>query len=218
LTPHFSRDWEEGRKRHVACRQRLAIKIAGLALTAAGAVFLLAAPILFRAAFLGKYSAGLAILPWTTACCAWTALATLSQTYLWCALKARLAMIALVVGLACNAGLGVVVLPVWGLPGLAFTTAVAHLVSLATLFGLLAAAGMPLDRGMWACALAPAALGTGGWGAAAVVALLIGLAATGRHIFTGEDRQHLRAGLQAVLPRWLGRLAPVTSPPTCSES
>ena len=47
----------------------------------------------------GRYDEGLAVMPWTLTYCVWYSLLLVAQNYLWCAEKARLGVLPLVVGL-----------------------------------------------------------------------------------------------------------------------
>ena len=65
----------------------------------------------------GSFPQGLAVLPWTLVCCTWFGLSLISQNYLLCAEKARLASVALACGLALNIPLNLLLLPRCGLEG-----------------------------------------------------------------------------------------------------
>ena len=73
-----------------AVADQLERTVAGLGLTAGGALILALGPFLFDTLFEGKYRGGLAVLPWTLMYCVWTGLTTVSATYIWCAERARL--------------------------------------------------------------------------------------------------------------------------------
>jgi O-antigen/teichoic acid export membrane protein len=192
LLPHLSHDWEAGRTTVVSARINLAIKLLGLAMFAASALVLLAAPLLFGVALEGKYAGGQQILPWTLAYCVWMALVPMAQMYLWCAERARLPAFALVAGLIVNVLLCRWLLPLYGLPGVAWATATANFVGLTLIYACNRLLGMHIDRGTWLVTLLPALLGFGPWvalAAAGVVALEI---ATGQRLLRREEKEQIR--------------------------
>jgi O-antigen/teichoic acid export membrane protein len=202
LMPYLSHDWEAGRRKQVAARMNLAVKLVALALLAAGVGVLLAAPLLFNIAFAGKYDGGLAALPWTLTYCVWFGVAIVAQNYLWCCERAKLCSAALLAGLLLNVGLNLVLVPRYGLMGAVWGTAAANLLALLLPFAFSRAAGMRFDRGAWALALAPAALGFGAWPAAVALAGLLAAALRGERLFNFEEKQQLRS----VARGYLGRL------------
>ncbi len=157
---------------------------------------MIGAPVLFQFGFQNKYTAGLAVLPWTLAYCSWFGMFAVAQNYLFCAERASLSCIALVIGLLINIGLNLLMLPVWGLHGAVWATAVANLCSLLLVYAFSAWAGMKIDRGTWLLSLTPLAVGAGLLPAIALV-LLVGLAiGCGNWLLDADEKQQLIAGLR----------------------
>jgi O-antigen/teichoic acid export membrane protein len=168
MTPHLSCDWEAGRRDVVSARLNLFLKLMVFSLTLAAVGVLLAAPLLFGVAFQGKFQGGQAVLPWTLTYCIWFAALLVAQNYLWCAEKARLGSVALLVGLGTNLVLNSVLLPRMGLHGAVLATSAANLLTLMLILGLNRRLGFRTDRGTWIAMAAPMALPLGPW-----VALLV---------------------------------------------
>ena len=158
IMPHLSKDWEAGQRQRVAENTRLSIKLVGLAMTGMGIGVLLFSPLLFDTILAGKYSDGLSVLPWTLSGCVWFAIYLVSQNYLWCAEKTRLATFPLAIGLLSNIGLNLVLLPMWGLLGAVVATAAATCICLLVILLLSQQVGMNLDFGTWIVFLAPISL------------------------------------------------------------
>jgi len=127
ITAHWSHDWEAGRRDRVRARLNLTLKLFGFGLAIAAVGILLAAPVLFRGVFQGKFAEGLAVLPWTLTYCVWFAAIIIAQTYLLCREKAYLSSIALFAGLVGNVGLNLLLLPRLGLLGAVLATTIANL-------------------------------------------------------------------------------------------
>jgi len=156
ITPHLSHDWEAGRRDRVAARLNLLIKLLCFSLSAAAVAILFASPLLFQVAFQGKFSAGLAVLPWTLTYCIWFGVLAVAQNYLWCAEKARLATVALLIGLVTNVALNLLLLPRLGLLGAVLATTAANLVALLLIAAFNHLLGFHMHRGAWlALALPP---------------------------------------------------------------
>ncbi len=191
ITPHLSCDWENGYRRRVSRRLNLFIKSLAFALTCAAVLILAAAPLLFGAAFRGKFDAGLAVLPWTLVYCIWFSVSMVAQNYLWCAEKAGLASWALLIGLCVNISLNAVLLPKMGLAGAVAATTIANAVVLLSVFRFAHLLGFQTDLGTWIILAAPVALGLGPWPALAVLGGLAVVATTSDRIFSPEERQLL---------------------------
>ncbi|MEX2559847.1 MAG: lipopolysaccharide biosynthesis protein, partial [Pirellulales bacterium] len=153
--PHLAHDWESGRRELVSRRLTVLIKLLSFVFTAASAAVLLAAPWLFEVALAGKYAGGLAVLPGTLIYATWAALAAATINYLWCAEKARLASLTLLVGLMINVSLNLVLLPRWGLSGVVAATAAGHLTVLVLLLYACRVNELELDFGVWLAAALP---------------------------------------------------------------
>ena len=172
ILPHLSRDWEAGSRQQVGRRINLGLKLLGLSLTAASAVLLLVAPLLFRLAFADKYQQGLNILAWTLLSGVWFGVAALAQMYLWCAERAGKACLATALGLAASVVLNLLLLPRLGLQGVALAAAAANLTILAAVLWFSCRLGLRVDRGVWLAMAAPAALCVSPAAALAVVAIV----------------------------------------------
>jgi len=193
LLPHISHDWEAGRRQQVSARMNLMLKLLGLLLFAGSIAILLAGPILFNVAFKGKFHGGLEILPWTLTYCSWFGLATMAQMYLWCAERAQLSCLALLIGLITNVVLNLILLPRFGLPGAVWATAVANFTALALILRFNAWLGMKIERSLLVVSLLPLSLGLGSWAALTVFAATIcGIVGTDR-ILSHDEKQRLTA-------------------------
>jgi O-antigen/teichoic acid export membrane protein len=113
-------------------------------------------------------------MPWTLTYCVWYSLLLVAQNYVWCAERAKLAVIPLAAGLCINVAIDLALIPTWGLLGAVVATTVATAVALAMLYWVNHRAGMRLERGMILLSIAPAALCGGVWCGTAAV-LLVGV-------------------------------------------
>jgi O-antigen/teichoic acid export membrane protein len=208
-TPHFSCDWEAGRRARVCAQMNLLLKVLAVALTAGAVVMLAGAPLLFQIAFRGKYAGGLAVMPWTLIYCTWFGLAIVAQVYLWCAERAGLVGAALAIGLAVNVALNLLLLPRLGLLGAVLATAAANFVALVLVVAFSRRWGFRVDLGTWIALLLPVVVCLGPWIAAmALVAVAAQVAVSDRFLSRDEKRvlaagiaQHL-AKLAAAWRRW----------------
>jgi O-antigen/teichoic acid export membrane protein len=201
LLPHLSHDWEAGRRRQVAARMNLVLKLLGLAGLAVGVVVLLAAPLLFDVAWEGKYAAGQAVLPWTMAYCLWIGLGLIAHNYLWCAERAGWGTLAVLIGLAANVTLNGLLAPRYGLTGVVVGTAAANLLVLLLTYAFAWRWGLRPDAGTWLVTALPLSLIAGPLVAAGLLALIGAAAAFGNTVLHAEEKQQVRAGLAAVLAR-----------------
>ncbi len=191
IMPHLSSDWEAGRRDRVCRRLNLFLKLLGFALTAGAVVVLFAAPLLFGVAFRGKFSDGLAVLPWTLTYCTWSGLTMVAHSYLWCAEKARLSSLALLIGLAVNVCLNLLLLPRMGLLGAVLATATANLVVLVLICTFNHMLGFHLDRGTRVMLALPVAICLGPWLAAAVLIVVALEAVTSDRLLSEEEKRQL---------------------------
>ncbi len=191
MLPHLSHDWEAGRRAQVSARLNFALKLLGLMLFAGSVAILLAAPLLFNVAFGGKYSGGLAVLPWTLTYCCWLGLMTMAQTYLWCAERARLSCLAIGVGLLANIGLNALLLPRMGLPGAVLATAAANALVLAMIYGFNRWHGMEVSRAVWFVSLLPLAIGIGTLPAVVALMVVFGIIIGTDKILDRSEKQQL---------------------------
>jgi len=201
VVPYLSHDWEAGRRLLVSRKLRLALKLTSISFTVGGALLLLASPLLFDWALQGKYSNGLSVLPLTMTYCVWLSLATIAQTYLWCAEKARLGGLALFAGLIANIACNAILLPWLGLMGAVLATAVANLVSLTLIMALNYRSGMKLDPGVWLALAVPASLALGALPAMAFAAGAIVFAMRHRWLLSRSEQREITAVLEMLQTR-----------------
>jgi PST family polysaccharide transporter len=163
---------------------------------AGGIVVLLAAPLLFTTAFGSKYASGLAVLPGTLTYCIWLAVAAVAQMYLWCAERARIGTLALLIGLIANVGLNLWLLPLYGLPGAVTATAISNGFTLLVILYFNRRQGMLL-------VLAPVALTAGPWIALATL-LTLTIVAWRTSWLLNDDQ---RGEIALVIDKYTARLA-----------
>ena len=202
ITPHLAADWEAGRRDRVSARLRLFLKLLAFALSAAAVAALLAAPLLFGVALRGKFSAGLAVLPWTLCYCIWFGLALVAQNYLWCAEKARLCSLALLAGLIANVTLNLLLLPRLGLLGAVLATTAANVVVLALILNFNCRLGFRVDAGLWVALGLPLAVCLGPWIALLVLAAVALAAIASDRLLSPDEKRQLAEGCQQYLRRW----------------
>jgi O-antigen/teichoic acid export membrane protein len=195
IMPHLSHDWELGRRDLVAARLRLFLKLFGYALFAAATAVLLAAPLLFRVAFRGKFPEGETVLPWTLVYCTWFGLSLIVQNYLLCAEKARLAGLALAAGLALNIPLNLILLPRLGLEGAVLSTAAANALSLGLICLFNRRLGFHLDDGAKLVLVLPMLLCLGPWAAMFALVVVTLDAVFGDRLLSPEEKQQLAEGM-----------------------
>ena len=200
ITPHLAHDWEAGRRKEVSQRLNLILKLfaAGLYLAAVGV--LIVAPLMFNSVWAGKFAAGLSLLPWTLTYCIWGSLAVVATNYLWCAERARLASVALIIGLAINVGLNALLVPRWGIFGAVQATAAANLAMLAAMYAAACRCGMTFDAGFCVVALAPVVMVFGPWPGLAMLFTLLWFACRGELVLNQSEK----AALIKVVTTYLG--------------
>jgi O-antigen/teichoic acid export membrane protein len=191
VMPYLSHDWEGGNRERVSERLNTVLKLTALAMLAGGVAVLWIAPLLFHVAFAGRYDQGLAVMPWTMTYCAWYSLLLVSQNYLWCAEKNKLAALPLVVGLLISVGIDLALIPTWGLQGAVVATTLATAAALAALYWLNGRTGMQLDRGMILLSIAPVALCGGAWCATGATLLIVAALPFSRTLVTLKEREVL---------------------------
>lgn len=200
-TPHFSSDWEAGRRDLVSARLNLFLKLLSPALVAAAVLILGIAPLLFGVAFQGKFAQGEAVLPWTLAYCIWFGLAVVAQNYLWCAEKARWGSLAFLVGLVTNVVLNLLLLPRLGLLGAVLATSAANALVLALVCLFDCRAGFRMQRGTWLLLALPAAIPLGPAAAASVLAVVAMSCLVSDWLLSREEKQMLWATCRQYLAR-----------------
>jgi len=205
ITPHLSHDWEAGRRDRVVARLGLFLKLVGFTLVAAAVVVVFAAPLLFGVAFEGKFAGGRTVLPWTLTYCIWFGLAMIAENYLWCAEKARLASLALLIGLLVNIGLNLLLLPRMGLMGAVLATTAANLIALLLICVFNQLLGFRTDLGTWVVLALPLLLILGHWlgpWPALLALLAVGLEAfRGDRLLSPDEKRQLAEGYRQYLER-----------------
>ena len=191
LTPHLSRDWEAGNKLLAKARLRLFSKLLAFVLYAGAVVVLFGAPLLFSLAFAGKFQAGFALLPLTLAYCIWFGITIILQNYLFCAEKARLGSVALLVGLVANVLLNLLLLPRYGLTGAVVATTLANFLALTLMCVLNRLLGFRTDFGSGVVFAAPILLILGPWISLCGLAVLVLASYFSNWIISGEERELL---------------------------
>ncbi len=195
ITPHLTADWELGQRDRVVRRLNMSLKLLAIALLGASVVVLLTAPILFRVGFQNRFQGGLDVLPLTLTYCAWFGIFAVAQNYLWCAERAALSSLPLLVGFLINVALNLAWLPVYGLPGAVAATTVANLIAMLLTFEFSRRYGMQVDLGTWIASLAIGALCFGPWvGLAALIVVSLAAILSDR-LLTRPEKQELLATL-----------------------
>jgi O-antigen/teichoic acid export membrane protein len=197
--PHLAHEWEAGRRDQVRADINRALKLMAVALLTGGALLELGGDFFFSFALRGKYPGGLAVLPWTAAYCTWMGLCCVAQNYLWCQERARVATIARALGLVVNIGINLYLVPIWGLFGAVFATAIANLLVLLVLMWLGKQADMNWQWTTIGLAISPLALGLGPVAAvAALFMVAVGIFAT-EWIVTSEEKRTIALRVQSAL-------------------
>ncbi len=191
LLPYNSHDWEAGNHAAVVRRINLAIKLAGIVLTAAGVAVLMLSSVLFQGVLEGKYDLGEAVLPWTLVQASWLSLSVLAMGYLWCAERAQFAVAVTAVGLTCNVILNLWLVPWLALEGAVIATAVANAAAFITAIGLSHRLGMRISRGGIATSLLPLTLLLGPAAAFVAVMAFAAISVGTTWVFTADEKMHV---------------------------
>jgi O-antigen/teichoic acid export membrane protein len=201
ITPHLTTDWEVGRRESVVRRLNLALKLLAITLLAASTAVLFVAPPLFEVALRNKFQGGLHVLPCTLAYCAWFGLFAVAQNYLWCAERAALSNLPLLVGLILNVLLNLLWLPTYGLPGAVWATTVSNFAALLLTYEFSRRHGMQIDAGTWVASLAISGLCFGPWTALCALAVVVFLALSTDRLLHPDEKQQLLDALHLGLER-----------------
>jgi O-antigen/teichoic acid export membrane protein len=191
ITPHLSVDWEVGRREAVVRRLNFVLKCLLVSLVAASVLVLFGAPSLFELGFRNKFAGGLAVLPWTLIYCTWFGALAVAQNYLWCAERAGLASLPLLVGLLTNVVCQILLLPRFGLHGAVWSTTIANFTALVLLYRLSSWQGMQVDRGTWLLTLLPLAIAMGRWTALAAVVGVAIVAISNDRLFSAAEKREI---------------------------
>jgi PST family polysaccharide transporter len=204
--PHLSHDWESGDRRGVSQQVNLMFKLVTFSLLAGGVAILLAEPLLFDVAFGGKYAGGRAILPHVLAAAVWFGVMGIAQNYLWCAEKAMLGSLAMLVGVTANVAFNLVLLPQYGLAGAVAATAGANLIALGLAYGFGMRYGLTFDPGVWIILALPPVLCAGPWIAFSVLLAIGAWGATGDRILSRDEKEQVWGVLRQYGDRFRLRL------------
>jgi O-antigen/teichoic acid export membrane protein len=203
VTPHLSRDWEAGRRDVVSRRLNTIAKLFTLGLVVVSAGLLIVSPVLFGTIFRHKFAGGLEILPLTLAACIWMSMISLMNNYLLCAEKSHHMSLSLSTGLAMNIGLNLLLLPVFGLAGVAISAAVSKAAALALLLWIAAKYDWQSDRGLLLVALLPLLLPLGPYLTLAIAALALGGMLPSMPLLRNDEREQIRAAFGRITAsRW----------------
>ncbi|CAE7854680.1 unnamed protein product, partial [Symbiodinium microadriaticum] len=165
----------------------------------------LTAPFLFEHVFEGKYSGGLAVLPWTLTYCVWYSLSGCAMLYFCCAEKTYAGAIVFGVGLASNVALNAMLLPMWGLTGAVVATALANAIAIVLALYLAKRHGMEVQKSTILLAAAPLLLGFGWATAMAVWIVLLWQAFAANWVFNEQEKRTLLDGLSVLTKRFQSR-------------
>ncbi|MEM1305117.1 MAG: lipopolysaccharide biosynthesis protein, partial [Planctomycetota bacterium] len=201
MIPHLSHAWEAGQTEDVSARVNLSLKLCSFGMLAVGCGLLLFCPLLFSAAFEGKYDAGLAVLPWTITACVWYSLMLIAQTYVWCAEKTRSATAPLIAGIASNVTLNLLLLPRFGLTGAVAATAAATLLAHLAQLVVNAKTGMRVHPGTVALSFAPLLLLLGTGPSLAFLVAIAWAACSRDGLLTSDERRTLLDRVERVTRR-----------------
>ncbi len=155
LMSYMTAHWEKNEREKVASQLRWTLKLVGLGFTLTGALILLFAPFLFDYVLQGKFDDGLSVLPLTLVYCIWYSLIIVGQDYLWCREQGKWACAAVVFGLVVNVCLNALLIPVYGLSGAVYATAISNFLCLVVIYLLNCAFRVRPDKGVWVAAIAP---------------------------------------------------------------
>jgi polysaccharide transporter, PST family len=207
LLPHISHDWESGRRKRVAFRVSLFLKLTTLGSFVLATVVLAAAPLLFNVAFRGKFADGSAVLPGMLAATVWFGAAAIAQQYIWCAERASLACYALVGGLAVNVTINLLLLPSLGLASAVIAAIAANVVMLLLILYFARMLGYRAERGVWILLAAPASLCIGPWAAIGILTVIAFAATRTELIFQREDKEKIAEKWHGYFSKLAGCLA-----------
>ena len=133
--------------------------------------------------------------------CIWFGLAMIAQNYLLCAEKARLASLALLIGLLANVGLNLLLLPRLGLLGAVLATTAANFIALVLICILNHLLGFPTDRGMHLIFALPLVICLGPWVAALVLLAAALEACRSDWLLSAEEKRELAEGFRQYYHR-----------------
>lgn len=171
--PHLSADWESGDRPRVVQRIGSLTTLIGLGMMVASLGVLVVAPYLFEYVWGGRYDAGLSVLPWTLAISVWMSMLIMADNYLLCAEHSRWVCLPLTVGLCMNVIFNLLLLPIYGLMGAVWATAIGA--GCALIIQAFAAHhyGMRYKRRTAGIVILPLLLGINAWAALIATGIMI---------------------------------------------
>ncbi|HZZ30051.1 MAG TPA: glycosyltransferase [Pirellulales bacterium] len=201
VLPHLSHDWESGHRDKVSAKLNFILKLLGLLLFTGSIAILFVAPLMFNVAFNGKYASGMAVLPWTLTFSAWFGLISMAQLYLWCAERARIGCLALLIGLIANIGINLALIPHFGLHGAVWARSAANFFTLAMIYRFNAWLGMKIDRSLLIVSVLPLALSFGPWVASVTLIIMVCAIICTNHIFSSREKRQMLEVWQGNISR-----------------
>ncbi len=156
--PYMTRKWENQQQDVAREQLRWATKLVGLGFTIAAFVMLLLAPLMFDTILGGRYADGYSVLPITLVYCIWYSILIVVVDYLWVLEKGKLAVAIVTIGLIVNVAVNYFTIPVYGLMGAVFATALSNLVALVLVLLFNQKLGLPVDRHIWLVVAVPLVL------------------------------------------------------------
>ena len=158
LLPYVTRKWESGEQNLAREQLRWSAKLISLGFTGAGLLMLVAAPLMFETVLGGRYADGYAILPITLVYCIWYSTLIVVIDYLWVLEKGKFVVAFMMVGLVVNVAVNYFAIPICGLYGAVFGTAISNVVSLVMVHWFNQRHGLRMDRGLWLTIVVPLVL------------------------------------------------------------
>ncbi len=192
LLPYLSRQWEAGDRAQLARRLDLMVRATGLAAFAAAVVCLFAVPFLFQWGFGNKFELGLAVLGLTLAYAVAHCMYCVARLYLLCDKSVWLINVVVVLTIAVNVGLNLVLLPRFGIYGVAAAGCTSAFTLLMGILCTVRLRGMPLNLVTPGIALLPLALLCGPAVAFVVLAVVLALAVLSPVLFAAEEKEKAR--------------------------
>ncbi len=211
LLPYLAAAWE--RREFVEAKRMLrwSLKVSALGFLFVDLIILITAPLVFNIALQGRYADGLSILPLTMIYSFWFCMITCAQTALWCNERMRWVVLALALGLIANVSLNCMCIPLWGLHGAAFATALANAVCLVAMLAIVHREGWSIDRGTWlACGL-PVIMVLTPLAAVASCSLILFGAWRSDWVFDVEEKKMIRQRLERLFKMGQARMARFSS-------
>lgn len=155
LMPYVTAAWVQGDRERARAQLNWTIKLSAVAIALANLGILLGAPCLFDCCLGGRYTEGLAILPFALVYCSWLSLLTVSQDYLWVAEKGKWAVGVMLAALLATIGLAAALIPIDGVRAAVGCISIGSLLALVGVYVCNQNMGCRPDRGVWMTLGAP---------------------------------------------------------------